>query len=405
MRLLAVLAQRPTPFHGAALRSYHFLRLLRERHGYAVRVVCLAPSDGAIATELRFCDGVIEVPVPAGGTLAKWRWSLRQHLSWGNLLSRDVALLNPDYSLEMARLVDKQIEDWCPDALFAGSLYCGHYLSGRDLPSVIDAIDAIPEGYRRLRTGLPSTHRTAATRAFYLAMERTAVRELHRVASTGRRQLIATTPREAAWLEGDVPGLHVKVIANGVDLNYFQPSADESTLPTLAFTGALSAPSNRDAVRWFVDYVLPAVRLAVPDVRLLVVGSAAPPDILALDGVGGIEVHSNVEDVRPYLAQSWVCVVPNHGGQGVSNKLLEAMAVGRPAVVTPAQVEGVGVVPGEHVFVAADAPAFAAACMALVQDRSLRLRMAGSARTYIEANHSWCRETDRLHQLFEGLLA
>ena len=49
--------------------------------------------------------------------------------------------------------------------------------------------------------------------------------------------------------------------------------------------------------------------------------------------------------------------------RGIQNKVLEAMAMARPVVVTPDALEGIDARPGTEVLLAADAPAFAAACL------------------------------------------
>ena len=92
----------------------------------------------------------------------------------------------------------------------------------------------------------------------------------------------------------------------------------------------------------------------------------ARPDarVQALATIPGVTVTGRVADVRPYLARASVAVVPLRIARGIQNKLLEAMAMGLPAVACSAAASGVEAVPGRDLFVADDPAGFAAAAAA-----------------------------------------
>ena len=50
--------------------------------------------------------------------------------------------------------------------------------------------------------------------------------------------------------------------------------------------------------------------------------------------LSGVELHANVPDVRPYLADCGLLVVPLRIGGGSRLKILEALASGTPVVST-----------------------------------------------------------------------
>ena len=88
-------------------------------------------------------------------------------------------------------------------------------------------------------------------------------------------------------------------------------------------------------------------------------------------------VTGTVDDVRPFVAEAAVCVVPLRVGGGTRLKIFEALAMGKAVVSTTVGAEGLPLVPGEH-FVAADEPAaFARAVVALLRDPA---RAGASAR-------------------------
>ena len=96
-----------------------------------------------------------------------------------------------------------------------------------------------------------------------------------------------------------------------------------------------------------------------------------------------------VDDIRPYVAQSDVYVIPLRVGSGTRIKAFEAMAMGRPVVSTTLGIEGLPVTHGEHFLRADTAADVAAAILALLDDATLRTRLAGAARRLMEAKFSW----------------
>ena len=79
-------------------------------------------------------------------------------------------------------------------------------------------------------------------------------------------------------------------------------------------------------------------------------------------------------DVRPYVAHATAAVAPMRIARGIQNKVLEAMSMGKPVVLTSGALEGIEARPGAEVILADDGETFAAGCcrMALRRRRSNR---------------------------------
>ena len=86
-------------------------------------------------------------------------------------------------------------------------------------------------------------------------------------------------------------------------------------------------------------------------------------------------VTGRVPDVRPYIAHATACVAPMRIARGIQNKVLEAMAMARPVVLTAGALEGIEADPVEETILADTAEAFAAACC----------RMATTARGQLQS--------------------
>jgi glycosyltransferase involved in cell wall biosynthesis len=99
-------------------------------------------------------------------------------------------------------------------------------------------------------------------------------------------------------------------------------------------------PFNVEALAFFLDDVLPRVRLRHPDFSLLVAGKAGAPFALQGRTWPGVEFVGYVPDAASFYAQVRMCVVPIRSGTGVSLKTLEALELGKPVIATRAGVRG-----------------------------------------------------------------
>jgi glycosyltransferase involved in cell wall biosynthesis len=166
------------------------------------------------------------------------------------------------------------------------------------------------------------------------------------------------------------------------------------------FVGALHTLPNRDGIHWFCREVWPIVRERVTDAAIDVVGAQPPADVIALGQLGGVTVHADVPDVRPFLAEARVGVVPLRIGSGSRLKALEAMAAGRAVVGTSIGLSGIEVQPGRDVLVADDAAAFADAVVRCLTDNELAGRLGMMGRRRAE-EYSWSRIAEGYAALLE----
>jgi len=180
------------------------------------------------------------------------------------------------------------------------------------------------------------------------------------------------------------------VIPTGVDVEYFQPLPGEETANSLVFTGSMDWLPNEDAIFYFADAILPLIREHSPEVFLDVVGRNPSRKLQALaESEKRIRLTGWVDDIRPFVGQGSVCIVPLRIGGGTRLKIFEAMAMGKAVVSTSVGAEGLAVRSGENI-VLADAPNdFAQAVISLLRDRGRRQQLGAAARTLVEEHYSW----------------
>jgi sugar transferase (PEP-CTERM/EpsH1 system associated) len=186
----------------------------------------------------------------------------------------------------------------------------------------------------------------------------------------------------------------VHVVPTGVDTEYFSPSLDRNPQSAvrnseLIFTGSMDWLPNEDAMVFFCRDVLPAIRAEEPDVRLTIVGRTPTPAVKKLAEDAGVRVTGRVEDVRPYMKEAAVYIVPLRIGGGTRLKIFEAMAMGKAVVSTTVGAEGLPVTNGEHVMIADEPDGFARAVVHLMRDVERRRQIEAAARALVVERYDW----------------
>ena len=191
-------------------------------------------------------------------------------------------------------------------------------------------------------------------------------REEARLAMRADRTLLISEAEAALFASRLPPGCEASttVLGNGIDADRFDP-VRETPHPELAepgphivFTGQMDYRPNVDAAVRTIEQLMPGIRAMHPDARFHLVGRAPVAELVALDGRNGARVWGEVADVRPFLAAADLVLAPLTIARGVQNKVLEAMAMACPVVLTPSAATGIPGEDGVHFAVAPSDEAF-----------------------------------------------
>ncbi len=192
----------------------------------------------------------------------------------------------------------------------------------------------------------------------------------------------------------------IDVIPNGVDLHFFQPRIQTSTSPIIVFTGSMDWHPNQDAVIYFTREIFPIIRKSIPNTIFTVVGRKPPRHIRKLGELTNVFVTGTVPDVRRFLWDATVAVVPLRTGGGTRLKILEAMAQGTPVVSTAIGAEGLELTDGQHLFVEDNEERFASRVIELIRTPQLQLEIAKNALAKVNARYSWKAIAKRLAETY-----
>jgi glycosyltransferase involved in cell wall biosynthesis len=200
--------------------------------------------------------------------------------------------------------------------------------------------------------------------------------------------VITVSQADEAWVRAHYRPPRLATIALPVDVSYFAHMPGIRAMAArIVFTGMMAHPPNADAATFFAREVLPRVRAAVPEAEFWIVGRDATPEVRALAALPGVEVTGFVADIRPYIAQATVIVVPLRFGSGMRNKILEAWAMEKCVVSTRVGAEGLECQDGVNVLLADDAQTLAERVIEAIRDPGLRDRVRGQGRALVSTSH------------------
>ncbi len=370
------------PNKGDKVRSYHLLKHLARQHRVFLGTFIDDPDDEAYVATLRdLCAGIHVVRLDP--RLAKIR-------SLSGFLSGEALTLNFYRSSALRYWVNETCRRQRIDATVVFSSAMAQYVEDLPrMPTIIDFVDVDSAKW----TQYAPRHRWPLS-WLYCREGRLLLDYERRMAARASRSFFATD-NEVALFAQKAPECKVRLEAmgNGVDSEYFSPEdsrpspyrADE--LP-IVFTGAMDYLPNIDAVTWFRDKVFPGVLERWPDARFYIVGRNPAANVLALADSNTL-VTGTVDDVRPYLQYAATVVAPLRIARGIQNKILEAMAMGRPVIASADCAAAIDAAPGQELLTAISPEDYIRAISQLLEIPETATAIGSAARQRVVERYSW----------------
>lgn len=379
------------PDRGDKIRSHHVLKAL----------AAMAPVH--VAT---FCDDAQDRVFE--NDMAQLAASYRLVTRGKALPVAGLEALATGKPLSLAAFHDRSLEKYVQHVLadrpigtiyvFSGQMaqYVPGDFAGRVVADLVDVDSAKFEAYGARGRGFRSWMERREARLLQLE-------EARICASADVTLLVSRAEAELLRSRAKVDEACVRSMGNGIDAALFDPSAvaPEPRMlahagPRIVFTGQMDYAPNIEAASRAIDRIMPMVRAICPHATLHIVGRNPPPSLTAKSGRDGIEVWGRVDDIRPWLAAADFALVPLEIARGVQNKVLEAMAMALPVVLSPGAATGIEALDGRDFTVRENDGGMAQAILDLAAAPDTARAMGQAAREWILANASWEAALGRL---------
>jgi glycosyltransferase involved in cell wall biosynthesis len=159
---------------------------------------------------------------------------------------------------------------------------------------------------------------------------------------------------------------------------------------------------NEDAILHFADAIFPRIAAQMPNVTLAVVGRNPSARLRDAVSRAGIIVTGTVDDVRPYIDEAALYIVPLRAGGGTRLKIFEALAMGKAVVSTSVGAEGLAVTPGRDIAIADQPETFASTVLALLRDDVRRAALGHAGRQLVQRRYSWAQVAGEFEQFCQS---
>jgi glycosyltransferase involved in cell wall biosynthesis len=398
MRILVVDEEIPWPLNsGKRLRTFNLLQSLASRH--EIHFVCRQHQG----TENNNPDALLRYgiqPHVVRDPILKKEGGRFYLALLKNIISPYPYSVSSHYSEVLVRKVQKLAQElqfdlihceWTPYAINIRKLFASH-------PTLVDAHNVEAMIWKRNYL----VEKNLLKKAFiYLQWKKMAAFEKKFFPQFTR--CVAVSQQDAEIIKESTQSNKVDVVSNGVDISYFSQSASPATsiakAGDLVFTGSLDWRPNVDGILYFLEHIFPGFQQRYPGSVFHIVGRNPMPILFEkVNGLRNVNLAGMVEDVRPYMHQGAIYVVPLRVGGGSRLKILEAFSMELPVVATSVGAEGLDVVHRKHLLLADTPTDFIEAMDQLLQDKEQAKGIAEQGRQLVVNQYQWQVLAERLEK-------
>lgn len=207
------------------------------------------------------------------------------------------------------------------------------------------------------------------------------------------------TNQDKTWINNP-NATEIQVIPNGVDFQSFFPR-NEIKIYDLVFMGNLDYPPNIVAVGVLINDILPLLINEIPSIKLLIAGNGASKELKNLSSAH-VDVRSDFKHISDSLAISKIMIAPTQIHIGLPNKVLQAMAMKLPCIVSELTNNSIQARPKESIIVANTATEFSAAVKDLLTNEQKAITIGEAGYEFVKAHYTWERQNELFNKKLIG---
>lgn len=384
-KILFITSRFPYPLtKGDRLRAYFQLKHLAQNN----EVHLVAINDTAIATAdhealASFCKSIHLFVLPLHKRIVQLL------LSPFKKLPLQVAFF---YDADVKKKIEKLVDELKPEHIHCHLIRTTEYVKDiSTIPKSLDFMDAFGKGMEKRQR----IERNFIKRIVFGYEKRMLYKYEARVFNFIDRFCIISN-QDKNWINSPQAS-EIVLIGNGVDFDSFYPRAEEKKYDIL-FMGNLDYPPNSVAVFFLALEVLPLLKKANPGIKLLIAGAGASKRIKKLQSVN-IDVVEHFTHISDSIACAKILVAPMKIHIGIPNKVLQAMAMKIPCIVSSLSNNAIGAENNKAVIEANTAQEFADAITSLLNNTNKAYAVAEAGYEFVKENYTWEKQNDLFSKL------
>lgn len=397
MNILFLSTRSPYPLiSGHSLRTYHILKGAAQKHNVTLITFVQLPEHELKEENLvhlrSLCKAVYPFKIPTDYSKLKIALGLLMNLFSSKPFVAEKYDV-PEVRNKIREILSKEHIDLVHVDMLPLSVYIDEF---KDIPKIL--VNHNVESTRLYRWYQTEPNLVKKT---YLGIQYPKLMVFEKSAMEQFDCCVVVSEKDKELLREMGVKNNVVVVPNGTDTTFFKPIGRKKIENSVLWLGHMDVHTNQDAVLYFWREIFPLLQKQYPQVRMTFVGTAPPREIAAAAGRNGnIEVTGFVNDVRPYLDEAAVMVVPLRIGSGTRLKILDAMAMGKAIVSTSVGCEGLKVTNGEDILIADDPGDFVKKVVELLCNEALRCKLSENALKFSQ-EYAWERLYGKQERIYK----
>jgi polysaccharide biosynthesis protein PslH len=289
---------------------------------------------------------------------------------------------------DLKKKVSEIIDVEKPDHIFCHLIRMSEYVRDvKDIPKTLDYMDAFSAGMMRLKNNSS------------LLMKLFSKVEHHRLLNYEKEIFkhfnhhIIISKQDAMLIPhpADQP---IEVITNGVDFDFYKPQIAPKKYDLL-FAGNMNYPPNIIGVTFIAEKVIPLLKREFPYIKFVIAGANPSSKVKSLQSQH-VEVTGWVDDIRTYFYESRIMLAPMFVSIGLQNKILQAMAMKTPCIISSLANNAINATAGQSVLIANTAEDYATKISELLRNDEKQKQLAENAFHFVKENYNWEKEIEKL---------
>lgn len=390
MNILLINSQIPYPInHGANLRMYNIFKRLKGKH--RIYLLCFI-NDESEKIRLKGIEHIFDKVETVLLDYKKITF-FKKIMTLAKIFSWDYICMKNNISSKVVFMfrnkIVKMIDDYSIDIMHVHLIDLAHLCYDIDkVPKLLDTPDCL--SLTKERSLFLTNNKRNTLYFLYKKLLLLKTKQYEKVITKYFEVCTTVSEIDENYYKKLNPEISLKVIPNGVDLKYFKKSGSiDEIYPSVVFWGNMDFSPNVDAVKYFYNEIFPEIRKHFINIKFYIVGSSPLEEILEFRKDEQVTVTGFVDDIRPWIEKSTICITPMRIGSGIKNKILEAMAMNKAVVSTKLGCSGINVKDGENILLADGVYEFAKAVVKLLKNKKLRNKISINGRLLVEQQHNW----------------
>lgn len=388
-RLLVISSRVPYPLDkGDKLRLYHQLRFLNKKFQICLISLDDAKTDISSITKLEsIVDEVHVIQLP------KWKIYLNLLLGFAGRKPFQVYYF---YQRSAHKKVKSIVTSFQPDHIYCQLLRSAEYVKDfHSIPKTLDYQDAFSKGIERRIA-------TVGWKKFIFEAEHKRLLKYENIIFDyfDHKTIISEEDRNAIFHEHRKK---IHIIPNGIDTSFFTKTANQDKKYDLVFVGNMSYAPNIDSAKYISEILFPELVKFYPNIKILIAGANPSNEVKRLQNEN-IEVSGWIDDIRNAYNSSKIFLAPMQLGSGLQNKLLEAMSMELPCIMSKLANKSLKAIHNETAIVCETKEDYVKAIQLLMENKETCLRLAENGRNFVKSQFSWEKSVEDLERVMDRQL-